>query len=135
MRSGGSSRRNPSHLAKITTHYQFNFFQRIETESWFSFKAATRAVSLKSKWKSREMTMTSLRRSDHHGRVAGYPISCQSDVYSLGVVMWSMIMRRNPDRPGHATPLSLTAACVANAKLLQPNPGLRLCASELVKGF
>jgi serine/threonine protein kinase len=67
-------------------------------------------------------------------------ISYQSDVYSLGVVMWSMIMLRNPDRPGNATPL--TATCVANAKLrtlvndmLQPNPGLRLRASELVKRF
>jgi serine/threonine protein kinase len=65
-------------------------------------------------------------------------ISYQSDVYSLGVVMWSMIMRRNPDQPGGAT--QFAAARVANAKLrglvndmLQPNPALRPRASELVK--
>ena len=65
-------------------------------------------------------------------------ISYQSDVYSLGVVMWALIMRRNPVRPGGATPFAPNR--VANNKLrdlvndmLQPDPNLRPRASELVK--
>jgi len=64
-------------------------------------------------------------------------ISYQSDVYSLGVVMWCLIMRRVPDRPGCATLLS--PALVANAKLrellnkmLQPDPAMRPRASQLI---
>ncbi len=68
---------------------------------------------------------------------AACEVSYQSDVYSLGVVMWSLIMRRLPDRPGCATPLA--PAVVPDAKLrelvndmLQPNPALRHRASHLV---
>ena len=68
---------------------------------------------------------------------AACEISYQSDVYSLGVVMWSLCMRRPPDHPGCATPL--TPALVPDAKLrellndmLQPNPALRHRASHLV---
>jgi serine/threonine protein kinase len=69
---------------------------------------------------------------------AACEISYQSDVYSLGVVMWTMIMRRYPDQPGGAT--LFAPARVSNKKLrglvndmLQPNPVLRPRASELVK--
>ena len=68
---------------------------------------------------------------------AACEISYQSDVYSLGVVMWCLMMRRLPDRPGCATPL--TPAVVPDVKLrelvndmLQPNPALRHRASHLV---
>jgi serine/threonine protein kinase len=68
---------------------------------------------------------------------AACEISYQSDVYSLGVVMWSLCMRRPPDHPGCATPL--TPALVPDAKLrellndmLQPNPALRHRASHLL---
>ena len=67
-------------------------------------------------------------------------ISYQSDVYSLGAVMWSLIMRRNPDRPGGAFPL--TPALVADSRLrelvndmLQPDPAKRHRASHLVLRF
>jgi serine/threonine protein kinase len=48
---------------------------------------------------------------------AAHEISYQSDVYSLGVVLWSLIMRRYPDHPGGAA--MLTAAAVTNTKLLK----------------
>ena len=67
-------------------------------------------------------------------------ISYQSDVYSLGAVMWSLIMRRNPDRPGGAFPL--TPALVADSRLrelvndmLQPDPAKRHRASHLILRF
>jgi serine/threonine protein kinase len=68
---------------------------------------------------------------------AASEISYQSDVYSLGVVMWSMIMRRLPDRAGCVAPL--TPSLVANSNLrelvnnmLQPNPARRHRASHLI---
>jgi len=68
---------------------------------------------------------------------AACEISYQSDVYSLGAVMWSLIMRRNPDRPGGAFPL--TPALVADSRLrelvndmLQPDPAKRHRASHLI---
>ena len=71
---------------------------------------------------------------------AACDISYQSDVYSLGAVMWSLIMRRNPDRPGGAFPL--TPALVADSRLrelvndmLQPDPAKRHRASHLVLRF
>jgi hypothetical protein len=61
-------------------------------------------------------------------------------VYSLGAVMWSLIMRRNPDRPGGAFPL--TPALVADSRLrelvnemLQPDPAKRHRASHLILRF
>ncbi len=67
-------------------------------------------------------------------------VSYQSDVYSLGAVLWSMIMRRNPDRPGGAFPL--TPALVPDSRLrelindmLQPDPSQRPRASLLVLRF
>jgi serine/threonine protein kinase len=73
-------------------------------------------------------------------RYAACEISYQSDVYSVGVVLWSMIMRRNPDRPGGAFPL--TSAHVADSSLrdiindmLQPDPAKRHRASHLVLRF
>ena len=61
---------------------------------------------------------------------AACEISYQSDIYSLGAVLWSLVMRRNPDRPGGAFPL--TPALVPDSRLrelvndmLQPNPALR----------
>jgi serine/threonine protein kinase len=67
---------------------------------------------------------------------AACEISYQSDVYSLGAVMWSLIMRRMPER-GCAT--LLTTAVVPDTKLrtlvndmLQPNPTKRSRASHLV---
>ncbi len=71
---------------------------------------------------------------------AACEISYQSDVYSLGAVMWSLIMRRNPDRPGGACPL--TPALVADSRLrelvndmLQPDPAKRHRASHLILRF
>jgi serine/threonine protein kinase len=71
---------------------------------------------------------------------AACEISYQSDVYSLGAVMWSLIMRRNPDRPGGAFPL--TPALVADSRLrelvndmLQLDPAKRHRASHLVLRF
>ena len=71
---------------------------------------------------------------------AACEISYQSDVYSLGAVMWSLIMRRNPDRPGGAFPL--TPALVADSRLrelvndmLQPDPAKRHRASHLILRF
>ena len=67
-------------------------------------------------------------------------ISYQSDVYSVGAVIWSLIMRRNPDRPGGAFPL--TPALVADSSLrelvndmLQPDPAKRHRASHLILRF
>jgi serine/threonine protein kinase len=67
-------------------------------------------------------------------------ISYQSDVYSLGAVMWSLIMRRNPDRPGGAFPL--TPALVSDSGLrelvndmLQSDPAKRQRASHLILRF
>ena len=67
---------------------------------------------------------------------AACEISYQADVYSLGVVMWSLIMRRYPDRPGGLCPL--TPAFVADSRLrelvndmLQPDPAKRHRASHL----
>ena len=71
---------------------------------------------------------------------AACKISYESDVYSLGVLMWSLIMRRYPDRSGGASSSLLTPSIVANSKLrtlvndmLQPDPALRPRASKLVK--
>jgi serine/threonine protein kinase len=71
---------------------------------------------------------------------AAHDVSYQSDVYSLGVVMWSLIMRRYPDRPGGAS--MLTAAVVKNSKLLklvnemlQPDSTKRPRASHLCLGL
>jgi serine/threonine protein kinase len=71
---------------------------------------------------------------------AACEISYQSDVYSLGAVMWSLIMRRNPDRPGGACPL--TPSLVADSRLrelvndmLQPDPAKRHRASHLILRF
>jgi serine/threonine protein kinase len=71
---------------------------------------------------------------------AACEISYESDVYSLGAVMWSLIMRRNPDRPGGAFPL--TPALVADSRLrelvndmLQPDPAKRHRASHLILRF
>lgn len=71
---------------------------------------------------------------------AAHDVSYQSDVYSLGVVMWSLIMRRYPDRPGGAA--MLTAAVVAKSKLLklvnemlQPDSTKRPRASHLCLGL
>jgi serine/threonine protein kinase len=71
---------------------------------------------------------------------AAREISYQSDVYSLGVVLWSMAMRRNPNRPGGAFPL--TPELVPDSKLrelvndmLQPDPAKRHRASHLVLRF
>ncbi len=71
---------------------------------------------------------------------AACEISYQSDIYSLGAVMWSMIMRRNPDRPGGAFPL--TPELVPDSSLrelvndmLQPDPPKRHRASHLVLRF
>jgi serine/threonine protein kinase len=71
---------------------------------------------------------------------AAHDVSYQSDVYSLGVVMWSLIMRRYPDRPGGAT--MLTAAVVTNSKLLklinemlQPDSTKRPRASHMCLGL
>ena len=68
---------------------------------------------------------------------AACDISYQSDVYSLGAVMWCLIMRRIPDRPGCAVPL--TPAVVPDAKLrdllndmLQLDPAKRPRASHLL---
>ena len=68
---------------------------------------------------------------------AACEISYQSDVYSLGVVMWSLVMRRYPNRPGAAT--FLTPALVPDTqlrelvnKMLEPNPAKRPRASHLV---
>ena len=67
-------------------------------------------------------------------------VSYQSDVYSVGVVLWSMVMHRNPDRPGGAFPL--TPALVPDSSLrqlvngmLQPDPAKRQRASHLVLRF
>ncbi len=67
-------------------------------------------------------------------------VSYQSDVYSLGAVLWSMVMRRNPDHPGGAFPL--TPALVPDSRLrelvndmLQPDPAKRPRASHLVLRF
>jgi serine/threonine protein kinase len=64
-------------------------------------------------------------------------ISYQSDVYSLGVVMWSLIMRRYPDHPGAVS--MVTPALVADARLrdpinsmLEPDPFKRPRASQLL---
>ena len=71
---------------------------------------------------------------------AACEISYQSDIYSLGAVLWSMVMRRTPDRPGGAFPL--TPALVPDSRLrelvndmLQPNPAKRHRASHLVLRF
>jgi serine/threonine protein kinase len=71
---------------------------------------------------------------------AACEISYPSDVYSVGVVLWSMIMRRNPDRPGGAFPL--TSAHVADSRLrelvndmLEPDPAKRHRASHLILRF
>jgi serine/threonine protein kinase len=48
---------------------------------------------------------------------AACKISHQSDVYSVGVVVWSLIMRRLPDRPGAATFLSVAPDVVSDLKL------------------
>ena len=71
---------------------------------------------------------------------AACEISYQSDIYSLGVVLWSLIMRRNPDRPGGAFPL--TPELVSDSRLrelvndmLQPDPAKRHRASHLVLRF
>jgi len=71
---------------------------------------------------------------------AACEISYQSDIYSLGAVLWSLVMRRNPDRPGGAFPL--TPALVPDSRLrelvndmLQPNPAKRHRASHLVLRF
>ena len=71
---------------------------------------------------------------------AACEISYQSDVYSLGVVIWTLIMRRNPDSPGGAFPL--TPALVADSRLrelvndmLQPDPAKRHRASHLILRF
>jgi TPR repeat protein len=71
---------------------------------------------------------------------AACEISYQSDIYSLGAVLWSMVMRRNPDRPGGAFPL--TPAHVPDSRLrelvndmLQPDPAKRHRASHLVLRF
>ena len=67
-------------------------------------------------------------------------ISYQSDIYSMGAVLWSMVMRRNPDRPGGAFPL--TPALVPDSRLrelvndmLQPDPAKRHRASHLILRF
>jgi serine/threonine protein kinase len=71
---------------------------------------------------------------------AACEVSYQSDVYSVGAVIWSMVMRRNPDRPGGAFPL--TPALVPDSSLrklvndmLQPDPAKRPRASHLVLRF
>jgi serine/threonine protein kinase len=71
---------------------------------------------------------------------AACEISYQADVYSLGVVMWSLINRRYPDRPGGLCPL--TPAFVADSRLrelvndmLQPDPAMRHRASHLILRF
>ena len=71
---------------------------------------------------------------------AACEISYQADVYSLGVVMWSLIRRRYPDRPGGLCPL--TPAFVADSRLrelvndmLQPDAAKRHRASHLILRF
>jgi serine/threonine protein kinase len=71
---------------------------------------------------------------------AACEISYQSYIYSLGAVMWNMFMRRNPDRPGGAFPL--TPELVPDSSLrelvndmLQPDPAKRHRASHLVLRF
>jgi serine/threonine protein kinase len=86
------------------------------------------------------------KEMDFDGRPICFPeyaaceISYPSDVYSVGVVLWSMVMRRNPDRPGGAFPL--TSALVPDSRLrnlindmLQPDPTKRHRASHLVPRF
>ena len=58
----------------------------------------------------------------------------------MGAVLWSMVMRRNPDRPGGAFPL--TPALVPDSRLrelvndmLQPDPAKRHCASHFILRF
>ena len=63
--------------------------------------------------KSKEMVVDG--RPFFFPEYAACEISYQSDVYSLGAVMWSLIMRRNPDRPGGAC--QLTPAHVADSRL------------------
>jgi serine/threonine protein kinase len=63
-------------------------------------------------------------------------ISYQSDVYSLGVLLWSLKMGRNPDTPGQELPVSRRVfrdeqlrACLAD--MLQRDAQLRPRASQL----
>jgi serine/threonine protein kinase len=71
---------------------------------------------------------------------ASCDVSYQSDVYSVGVVLWSMVMRRNPDHPGGA--FFLTPRHVPDSRLrdlinnmLEPDPTKRSCASLYVDLF
>jgi len=73
----------------------------------------------------------------HFPQFASCEISYQSDVYSLGVVMWSLIMRRYPDHPGAVS--MMTPTLVADGRLrqlinsmLQPDPSKRPRASQLL---
>jgi serine/threonine protein kinase len=71
---------------------------------------------------------------------AACEISYQADVYSLGAVIWSMVMCRNPDRPGGAFPLTPVLVPDSNLRelvndMLQPDPAKRPRASHLMLRF
>jgi hypothetical protein len=73
----------------------------------------------------------------HFPQFVSCEISYQSDVFSLGVVMWSLIMRRYPDHPGAVS--MMTPTLVADGRLrevinrmLQPDLSKRPRASQLI---